>query len=120
MIENGSSLQLEIQWLRDRSSYAYGAYLLISAWNLLEKAWFLKIALKKRIFSTKSLTQFVELYMMVQMVGHPSVPLIPKHAIFGVQSAWAAAYLADPVPSVHLKGGEPYKLQIQFTKSKTT
>ena len=80
----------------------------------------LKIALKKEIFSTKSLTQFVELYTMVQMVGHPSVPVIPKHAIFGVQSGWAAAYLADPVPSVHYKGGEPYKMQIQFTKSKTT
>ena len=75
---------------------------------------------KKRFFRQKSLTQFVELYTMVQMVGHPSVPVIPKHAIFGVQSGWAAAYLADPVPSVHYKGGEPYKMQIQFTKSKTT
>ena len=59
---------------------------------------------KKRIFRQKSLTQFVELYTMVQMVGHPSVPVIPKHAIFGVQSAWAAAYRADPVPSVHYQG----------------
>ena len=30
MIENGSSLQLEIQWLRDKSADAYGAYLHIS------------------------------------------------------------------------------------------
>ena len=50
MIENGSNLQLEIQWLRDRSSYAYGAYLLISAWNLLEKAWFKKCAQKRDFF----------------------------------------------------------------------
>ena len=41
---------------------------------------------QKRDFRQKSLTQFVELYTMVPMVGHPSVPVIPKHAIFGVQS----------------------------------
>ena len=80
----------------------------------------LKMRSKKRFSRQKSLTHCVELYTMVQMVGHPSVPVIPKHAIFGVQSGWAAAYLADPVPSLHYKGGEPYKMQIQFTKSKTT
>ena len=46
----------------------------------------LKNALKKEIFSTKIFDTLVELYTMVQMVGHPSVPVIPKHAIFGVQS----------------------------------
>ena len=54
--------------------------------KFIGKSMILKIALKKEIFRQKSLTQFVELYTMVQMVGHPSVPIIPKHAIFGVQS----------------------------------
>ena len=58
MIENGSSLQLEIQWLRDRSADAYGAYLLISTWNLLEKAWFEKCA-QKRNFLDKNLWHIV-------------------------------------------------------------
>ena len=115
-----NSLQLENQWLRDRSDDAYGAYLLISAWNLLEKAWFLKNALKKETFSTKIFDTLCRFVYDDLMVGHPSAQSFSKHAIFGVQSAWAAAYLADPVPSVHLKGGEPYKMQIQFTKSKTT
>ena len=75
---------------------------------------------KKEFSWQKSLTHCVDLYTTSPMVGHPSVPVIPKHAISGVQSGWAAAYLADPVPSVHYKGGEPYKMQIQFTKSKTT
>ena len=84
------------------------------------KKYDLKNALKKEIFWQKSLTHCVNLCTTILMVGHPSAPVIPKHAISGVQSGWAATYLADPVPSVHYKGGEPYKMQIQFTKSKTT
>ena len=75
---------------------------------------------KKEFSWQKSLTHCVDLYTMVQMVGHPSVPVIPKHAISGVQSGWAAAYLVEFVPSVQYKGGEPYKMQIQVTKSKLT
>ena len=120
MIENGSSLQLENQWLRDTSADAYGAYLLISAWNLLEKKHDLKNALEKENFLDKNLWHIMSFCTRRSDGWPPISPVISKHAIFGVQSAWAAAYLADPVPSVHLKGGEPYKLQIQFTKSKTT
>ena len=72
MIENGSSLQLENQWLRDRSADAYGAYLLISAWNLLEKAWFKKCAQKKEIFSTKIFDALCRFVHDDLMVGHPS------------------------------------------------
>ena len=120
MIENGSSLQLENQWLRDRSADAYGAYLLISAWNLLEKNMIWKMRSKKRIFLTKIFDTLCRFVHDDLMVGHPSAPVIPKPAISGVQSGWAATYLADLVPLVHYKGGEPYKMQIQFTKSKTT
>ena len=79
-----------------------------------------KNALKKEIFWQKSLTHSVNLCTTILMVGHPSAPVSPKHAISGVQSGWAATYLADSVPSVHYKGGEPYKMQIQVTKSKLT
>ena len=72
MIENGSSLQLENQWLRDTSADAYGAYLLISAWNLLEKAWFKKCAQKKEIFSTKIFDALCRFVHDDLMVGHPS------------------------------------------------
>ena len=75
---------------------------------------------KKKFSWQKSLTHCVNLYTTILMVGHPSAQSSQKHAISGVQSGWAATYLADPVPSVHYKGGEPYKMQIQFTKSKTT
>ena len=53
-----NNLQLENQWLRDKSDDAYGAYLLISAWNLLEKAWFKKCA-QKRDFLDKNLWHIV-------------------------------------------------------------
>ena len=56
--ETVNSLQLENQWLRDESDDAYGAYLLISVWNLLEKAWFKKCA-QKRNFLDKNLWHIV-------------------------------------------------------------
>ena len=80
----------------------------------------LKNALKKENFLDKNLWHIMSFCTRRSDGWPPISPVISKHAIFGVQSAWAAAYLADPVPSVHLKGGEPYKLQIQFTKSKLT
>ena len=80
----------------------------------------LKNALEKENFLDKNLWHIMSFCTRRSDGWPPISPVISKHAIFGVQSAWAAAYLADPVPSVHLKGGEPYKLQIQFTKSKTT
>ena len=74
----------------------------------------------KRDFLDKNLWHIGRFVHDDLMVGHPSAQSSQKHAISGVQSGWAATYLADLVPSVHYKGGEPYKMQIQFTKSKTT
>ena len=119
MIENGSSLQLENQWLRDRSADAYGAYLLISAWNLLEKNMIWKMRSKKRIFLTKIFDTLCRFVHDDLMVGHPSAQ--------SFQNTPSLEYkVLEQLPTwpilcpVHLKGGEPYKLQIQFTKSKTT
>ena len=95
-----NSLQLENQWLRDRSDDAYGAYLHISVWILLEKAWFKKCA-QKRDFLDKNLWHIVSFCTRRSDGWPPISPIISKHALFGVQSAWAAAYLADPMPSVH-------------------
>ena len=72
MIENGSNLQLEIQWLRDKSADAYGAYLHISVWILLEKAWFLKKCAQKRDFLDKNLWHIGRFVHDDLMVGHPS------------------------------------------------
>ena len=49
MIENGSSLQLEIQWLRDRSSMLMER-VFISQYEFYWKRHDLKNALKKEIF----------------------------------------------------------------------
>ena len=68
------------------------------------KKYDLKNALKKEIFWQKSLTHSVNLCTTILMVGHPSAPVSSKHAISGVQSGWAATYLADSVPSVTLQG----------------
>ena len=59
-----------------------------------------KNALKKRFFRQKSLTH--RSFCTRRSDGWPPIsPVISKHALFGVQSTWAAAYLADPMPSVH-------------------
>ena len=61
---------------------------------------FKKMRSKKRFFRQKSLTH--RSFCTRRSDGWPPIsPVISKHAIFGVQSAWAAAYLADPMPSVH-------------------
>ena len=54
------------------------------------------------------------------MVGHPSAQSSQKTRHLWSTKWLSSHYLADFVPSVHYKGGEPYKMQIQFTKSKTT
>ena len=61
----------------------------------------LKNALKKENFLDKNLWHIMS-FCTRRSDGWPPIrPVISKHAIFGVQSAWAAAYLADPMPSVH-------------------
>ena len=55
----------------------------------------------KRDFLDKNLWHIVSFCTRRSDGWPPISPVISKHAIFGVQSAWAAAYLADPVPSVH-------------------
>ena len=66
-----NNLQLENQWLRDKSDDVYGAYLLISAWNLLEKAWFKKCA-QKGDFLDKTFDTLCRFVHDDLMVGHPS------------------------------------------------
>ena len=55
----------------------------------------------KRDFLDKNLWHIVSFCTRRSDGWPPISPVISKHAIFGVQSVWAAAYLADPVPSVH-------------------
>ena len=99
-----NNLQLENQWLRDKSDGGYGAYLLNSVWNLLGKTWFEKCA-QKGNFHDKNLWHIVLIctrrfwWLATHQPSHPK-----KHAISGVQSGWAATYLADSVPSVTLQG----------------
>ena len=85
-----NNLQLENQWLRDKSDGGYGAYLLNSVWNLLGKAWFEKCA-QKGNFHDKNLWHIVLIctrrfwWLATHQPSHPK-----KHAISGVQSGWAA------------------------------
>ena len=68
--------------------------------NFIGKGMILKNALKKR-FSWQNLWHIVSFCTWRSDDWPPISPVISKHALFGVQSAWAAAYLADPMPSVH-------------------
>ena len=86
-----NSLQLENQWLRDRSDDAYGACLLISVWNLLEKVWFLKNALKKEIFSTKI---FDTLCWIVHDGPDGWPPISPSHP--KTRHLWSTKWLSKP------------------------
>ena len=75
---------------------------------------------KKEIFSTKIFDALCRFVHDDLMVGHPSAQSSQKTRHLWSTKWLSSHYLADPVPSVHYKGGEPYKMQIQFTKSKTT
>ena len=117
--ETVNSLQLENQWLRDRSDDAYGAYLLISVWNLLEKAWFKKCA-QKRNFHDKILWHIV-------LICTRRFWWLATHQPLSSQNTPSLEYKVDEQPPTwpilcrqYYKGGEPYKMQIQVTKSKLT
>ena len=72
--------------------------------KLIGKKHDFKNALKKKFSWQKSLTHCINLYTTIWWLAthQPSHP--KKHAISGVQSGWAATYLADSVPSVTLQG----------------
>ena len=76
-------------------------HIFISQYEFYWKRHDLKNALKKENFLDKNLWHIMS-FCTRRSDGWPPIrPVISKHAIFGVQSAWAAAYLADPMPSVH-------------------
>ena len=80
----------------------------------------LKNALKKkRFFRQKSLTHCVVLYTTIWWLATHQL----SH--FKTRHLWSTKCLSSCLPGRScaistLKGGEPYKMQIQFTKSKTT
>ena len=76
-------------------------HIFISQYEFYWKRHDLKNALRKENFLDKNLRRIMSFCTRRSDGWPPISPVISKHAIFGVQSAWAAAYLADPMPSVH-------------------
>ena len=86
------------------SGRAFEVFKRIWSYNVVINCAILKNVLEKENFLGKNLWHIMSFCTRRSDGWPPISPVISKHAIFGVQSAWAAAYLADPVPIGTFKG----------------